>query len=658
MVALQEFEPLKPAERKLLDASLKGEPCSFGGARPSSATEENEVRADFLRFLALGGENRSAVHDSGIHIKGAFVTGAVNLDGATKVRPLWIKNCTIGGEFRFADAETKVVSLEGTAVSGIKGDGVMVDGSLLLRRTVIEGSLQLFGAEIGGTLSCTGCTIGGRVWKTQRLSADLETVTIGGNLEFRDGFRAHGLILLDNAEIGGTLDCTKGEFFAGFDDTRPANAGPWEPQLRRAMKCHRLNLKGSLYLRECVCDGEVSFSGAQIGGDIDCRNGQFQNTANGDGTALRLTRIDVAGNLYFSNGFEAKGKLQLNGAIVRGNIDCRGGAFSVPHEVSHDAAAFGQLFSQDAISLVNAKVAGALIIAPIEGKKEPPADFNGSLDFKSAQIHVLVDSPEAWPKRKHSNGLRNVIHLDGFTYERFGGSAPVDAKTRTSWLKRQPPAHLGRDFKPQPFEQLIKVLRDMGHPEEAQKLAMERQDFLIRRRLARWWAGPREAVDALAALLWAATGGLLIGHGYRPLRVLFIMGVVALACGFYFKLAAEQGVFAPRDSQVVLSADFAKCRPEAGGNWTECAAIAGRKFAEYPRFNPWVYSFNVLLPVIDLQQEKAWMPMRKEVNLTLGGRPVTIPGWGTNALVLAELMFGWVASLLAVAAFSGLVKTE
>ena len=658
MAALQEFEPLKPAERKLLEASLKGEPCSFAGARPSAATEENEVRADFLRFLALGGENRTAVHDSGIHIQGAFVSGAVNLDGATKVRPLWIENCTVGGEFRFADAETKVVSLEGTAVSCIRGDGVTVDGSLLLRRAVIEGSLQLFGAEIRGTLSCAGCTIGGRPWKAQRLSADLETVTIGGNLELRDGFRANGLILLDNAKIGGTLDCTKGEFFAGFDDTHSADAGRWDRSARRAMKCHRLNLKGSLYLRGCGCDGEASFTGAQIGGDLDCRNGQFQAARSGDTTALRLTRIELAGNLYFSSGFEAKGKVQLDGAIIRGNIDCRGGAFSVPHEISHDAAAFGETFSQDAVSLVNAKVAGALIVAPIEGKKEPPAVFNGSLDFKSAQIHVLVDSPEAWPKRKHSNGLRNVIHLDGFTYERFGGGAPVVADVRKAWLKRQPPAHLGRDFKPQPFEQLIKVLRDMGHPEEAQKLAMERQGFLIRRRLARWWAGPREAVNALAALLWAATGGLLIGHGYRPLRVLFIMGVVALACGFYFKLAAEQGVFAPRDSQVVLSAEFAKCRPEAGGNWTKCAAIAGRKFAEYPQFNPWVYSFNVLLPVIDLQQEKSWAPMQKEVSLTLGGRPVTIPGWGTNALVLAELVFGWVASLLAVAAFSGLVKTE
>jgi hypothetical protein len=658
MISLQAFEPLNPAELKLLDAALAGEPCSFGGARPSAASEANEIRAGFFRFLALGGENRKAVHESGLRIKGAFIGGAVNLDGARGVRPLWIEDCTIAGEFRFCDAETKVVSLERTAVSAIAGDGVMVDGSLLLRGATILGSLQLFGAEITGTLSCTGCTIEGKPWKSQRLAADLETVTIGGNLEMRDGFQAHGLILLDNSEIGGTFDCTGGRFFSGFNEARFEEGSRWDPGVRRSLKCHRLNIKGSLYLRDCGCDGEASFLGAQVGGDIDCRNGQFYSAANSDSDALRFTRVDAGGNIYLSAGFEARGKVQLNGIIVRGNIDCRGGIFTVPQSASHDAAAPGEAFAEDAISLVNAKVNGALIIAPIEGKAEQAAAFNGSIDFKSAHIHVLVDSPEAWPKRSKANGLRNVIHLDGFTYERFGGSAPVDASIRKQWLKLQPPAHIGRDFKPQPFEQLIKVLKNMGHPEEARRLAIERQWYLVRRRLAEWRCGLKGALGALGALIWALTGGLLIGHGYRPLRVLFIMGVVGLACGYYFRLAAGQGVFAPRDSQVFLADQFKDCRPEALGNWTKCREIAGKKFAEYPEFNPWIYSFNVLLPVVDLQQEKSWVPMRKEVQVEFAGRVLTVPDWGTNALVLAELVFGWVASLLAVAAFSGIVKTE
>ncbi len=646
--------PLKPAEQILLDAALRGKPCFFAPARPDAATPDNEVRADFLRFLALGGEHRKAVHESGLKIQGAFVDGAVNLDGATKVRPLWIQDCTVTGEFSFSDAETKVMSLDRTAVSGIRGDGVLIDGSLLLRETLIDGSLQLFGAEIAGTLSCSGCSIAGKPWRTQRLAADLETVTIGGNVEFRNGFRANGLILLDNSEIGGTLDCTGGSFFAGFGETRSERASRWDPAVRRTLKAHRLNLKGSLYLRDCGCDGELSFSGAQIGGDIDCRNGQFHSAGGSDSTALRLTRVEAGGNIYFSAGFEAKDKVQLNGALVRGNIDCRGGMFSVPHVLSHDAAAPGEAFSEDSLSFVNARVDGALIIAPFEGNGEPAAVFNGSLDLKSAHIHVLADHPDAWPKQTHSNGLRNVIHLDGFTYDRFAGNAPVEASVRKTWLKRQPPAHMGRDFKPQPFEQLIKVLKDMGHPEEARRLAIERQGFLIRRLLAKWRSGPLGPFRALGALIWAATAGLLIGHGYRPLRVLFIMIAVGLACGYYFKLAAGQGVFAPRDSQVFLHPGYQECR----GNWTKCAIAMRGKFDEYPEFNPWVYSFNVLLPVVDLQQEKSWSPMQKEVRFDLGGRSVLIPDWGTSAVVLTELVFGWVASLLAIAAFSGLVKTE
>jgi hypothetical protein len=661
MASLQDFEPLKPAEQKLLTVALIGKQCSFARTRPEAATESNEVRADFLRFLALGGEQRARVHESGLRIQGAYIEGAINLDGARKVRPLWIQDCTITGEFSFSDAETKVVSLDGTAVSSIRGDGVSIDGSLLLRRTIIDGSLQLFGAEITGTLSCAGCIIEGKRWRSQRMAADLTTVTVGGNVEFRSGFRANGLIQFDNSDIGGTFDCSEASFFAGFDETRSDQAGRWD-QAIRALKCHRLNLKGSLYLRDCDCEGELSFSGAQIGGDLDCRNGKFRRAGNGDATALRFTRIEAGGNIYLSLGFSAEGKVQLNGARVRGNIDCRGGTFLVPdNHMSQDFAARGEAFSEDAMSLVNAEVRGALIIGPLENKDGAAAAFNGSLDLKSAHVRVLVDDKEAWPKSpKRSKGsLRNVIHLDGFTYERFAGLAPIEANVRKTWLQCQPRAHLAWDFKPQPFEQLIKVLKDMGHPEEARRLAIERQGFLVRRRLAQWRTGPRGALRALGALISALTVGLLIGHGYRPLRVLFIMALVGIVFGYYFRFAAERGVFAPRDAQVFLQSDFNDCRPHAGGNWTTCADKVGGKFAEYPQFNPWVYSFNVLLPVVDLYQEKNWVPMQKEVRVDLGrGHSLTVPSWGTNALVLSELVFGWVASLLAVAAFSGLVKTD
>ncbi len=550
MVTLQDFVPLTPAEQRLLAVSPAGKQCSFSRTRPLAPAEDNLIRADFLRFLALDRDVAATVHDGSLRVQGAYIDGTVNLDGARKVRPLWIVDSTISGEFSFADADTKVVSLDRTAVSSIRGEGVKVDGSLLLRGTAIDGSLQLFGAEITAALSCTGCRIEGRHWRSQRLAADLTTVTVGGNVEFRGGFRANGLIHLDDSEIGGTFDCSDGKFFSGFDPEME-QASLWDVAVR-ALKCHRLNLKGSLYLRGCDSEGEMSFSGAQIGGDIDCRNGHFRGTGNGETAALRFTRIEAGGNIYLSSGFTAFGKVQFNGARVRGSVDCQGGAFSVPEGVvSRDFAAPGEAFSEDAMSLVNAEIGGALIIGPIPGKDDRAAAFDGSLDLKSAHIHVLADSPDAWPKETHSNGLRNVIHLDGFTYDRFGGSAPIDAETRVRWLLRQPAAHLHADFKPQPFEQLIAVLRSMGHPEEARRIAMRRQEFLLGRPFrpkparAAW-----NSLDATAFQIekfFLRIFGILLGHGYRPARLLWAMALIGALCGYYYKVAAEQGVFAPRD---------------------------------------------------------------------------------------------------------------
>jgi len=167
------------------------------------------------------------------------------------------------------------------------------------------------------------------------MAADLSTVTIGGNVEFRRGFIANGLILFDDSEIGGLFDCSEGNLRSGFDAMATGRADRWDRGIR-ALKCHRLNLKGSLYLRDCDCDGELSFSGAQIGGDLDCRNGRFRRAGNGDTDALRFTRIEASGNIYLSTGFQADGKVQLNGARVRGNIDCRGGTFSVPENLVSD----------------------------------------------------------------------------------------------------------------------------------------------------------------------------------------------------------------------------------------------------------------------------------------------------------------------------------
>ena len=163
---------------------------------------------------------------------------------------------------------------------------------------------------------------------------------------------------------------------------------------------------------------------------------------------------------------------------------------------------------------------------------------------------------------------------------------------------------------------------------------MKRQDYLIQRRLARCWAGPRETLDALTALLWLSPAGC--SSATATGRCAFCRSWARSGC---LRLLLQ----ARRRTRRVRAAQFAglplrSSSRTAGLKLTATGPNArtsqGKSSPNIPQFNPWVYSFNVLLPVVDLQQERSWVPMQKEVSFMLGGSPVTVPGWGTNAIVL------------------------
>jgi len=84
---------LLPAEDRLLAAVIKGERCSFLEEEALAALDRGlacvradektcksaPVRAEFLRFLALGGDAASPMHERGIEIAGAYVVGTLDL---------------------------------------------------------------------------------------------------------------------------------------------------------------------------------------------------------------------------------------------------------------------------------------------------------------------------------------------------------------------------------------------------------------------------------------------------------------------------------------------------------------------------------------------------------------------------------------------------
>src|SRR5262249_20355546 len=127
----------------------------------------------------------------------------------------------------------------------------------------------------------------------------------------------------------------------------------------------------------------------------------------------------------------------------------------------------------DALSCDGARVTGGVYLR--DGFRA-----EGTVDLSSAYAQDLADDDVARGKA----GATRLV-LDGFTYERLSRGAPTDAKTRTAWLRRQRPDHLSTDFRPQPFEQLAKVLTAMGHDGDARRIATLKQRLMIPVRVAR-----------------------------------------------------------------------------------------------------------------------------------------------------------------------------
>ena len=409
--------------------------------------------------------------------------------------------------------------------------------------------------------------------------------------------------------------------------------------LQRAVVARSVFLSGGF-----ETTGGVALVGAQIGGDLSCSGGSFSNIdaeGNSNGTTIWADRMTVAGSVFLSDGFTADGQTRFMNAHIGRNLHMDESSFTDEFEV-------GWRFAADGL-----EVEGKLFLRG--------SAFANGIDLATARVGTLVDSEDCWSK---SNNI-----LDGFRYDRIVG--PTEASSRIAWLKSQDEGHLNEDFKPQPWEQLIKVPREMGHGRDADEVAIAKQHALraakrIGTRAARtdFRYGWRRWLDAqwndlsndIAGGAHDAYGWLA-GYGYRPSRIILWMLGLWLASAFAFSTAAENGLMAP--SNPVLHAH------EAGGNvnvngcgvngdvgqshyWLRCPGMP----AEYTTFSPLGYAADMILPLVNLQQDVDWGPVISNAKGPLY--------WGTATRWLGwfDILFGWFASLMFVAIVGRLVERD
>ena len=437
------------------------------------------------------------------------------------------------------------------------------------------------------------------------------------------------------AQIGGSLECDGATFDGKAGDALSADGAV---------------IKGGVFLNKgFTATGQVRLLGAQIGGSLECDGATFDGKA---GDALSASGAVIKGSVFLNNGFTATGQVRLLGVQIGGNLECDGATFD--GKDGYALLADGMVVERALIfrNLVN----------PVNG-----------VSLVACHVGQLVDDFGSWGER---------LILDGFTYESIVGDAPTDAGARLAWLDKQPKIYTGLDgdgsnFKPQPWRQLAKVLREMGHAEDARQVSIE---FEVRLRKANLIGQTPKQWSKLRSLIYRNITRyghwlfwLFTGYGYRPLRLLTWMFGVWVFCAIFYWYAALEGVFAPSSPLVFQNPEYADCKPgfvtavpqdkvasavpsavQGEGNWYLCQKLP----EEYPAFSPLAYSLDVILPLVDLQQETSWSTLIPTPKNTWYQELVAICDLRhvTRLLLWFENLFGWLSSILLAAVVSGLTK--
>lgn len=91
---LGDFLPLSTAETKIVANLRSGDFDRLGdGLRPDWDDPARTVRAELLRFLILGSDHGFPMHEKGLSVSGARVTGILDLEGCRIPRDIRLKDC-------------------------------------------------------------------------------------------------------------------------------------------------------------------------------------------------------------------------------------------------------------------------------------------------------------------------------------------------------------------------------------------------------------------------------------------------------------------------------------------------------------------------------------------------------------------------------------
>ncbi|MBW1604033.1 oxidoreductase [Streptomyces sp. JJ66] len=424
---------------------------------------QRTVRARVIALLLLHGPPPLLGRVTSLQLRGALITGRLDLSGG-QVRPyVELKQCRFEDELLLTEGQVSTFRLVDCQVPRVEAARAGTDGDLHLARCTVPEGIRLTDASIGSDLLLNETTFGSG-HRLRAIAAD--GLNVGQDLQ-AGLMRCDGEVSLRGAQIGGSL------YLYGSVLRNRGRYALHAPEMHVARFAHCATAgPGTLYLMQSMTPP----LGTVHRGD----QAQAQDPAGGWLPPRQHQR------------FECTGGVKLD--------DCRFGDSLVI-----DQAVFTLRRDQE-VSLRRVQTP--------ELRFTPERPEHGRVVLSGATVGNLVDRQQSWP-------VRAGLWMAGFTYEQLIPVGPFPLADRLRWVAAATP-----EYSPGPYEQLATVLRNSGEDADARLvlLAKQRRRRETLSLAGKVWGylqdwtvayGYRPGLAALwMGVLWLAGTGFFSGH--RP----------------------------------------------------------------------------------------------------------------------------------------------
>lgn len=554
----------KEAERRVLDAIETRQVADFS----SLPAPERQLRAEFLQALISGSDAVQGELCCPLRIRGADVVGALRPPsganhGGRAALQFW--SCNFDSPVDLSGAEFLVLRFVDCRLPAFIGASLNIRADLDLSGSQFSG-VKDYESELSQVGTC---------------AIHLNHARIGGKLDLSSSnnsrFTTAGTVRLDGARIDGDVSLS-GAMLDG--------CGTPALSARSATIGGNVNLIPAAGHR-CEAFGETVFVAAQITGDLNCEAARLLNPG---GRALHCEDLKVESVFLTARTeaklpFEASGRLNFLTAVIGGSFFMTNARLAPGPDYQGVLRKNGPV----AVNLQQVRISNALALNNVGALDDttrevsvddPLVPVRGWFLLTGAELNSVLDNVETgWP-------ASGFLDLEGSSYNRIyhlGGGDLIARRIR--WLRRQFPGGKpsAASFRPQPYEELSRVLRRHGQTHEADAIAVEK----IRMRLAARIDGPWARL--LPRLLM-----LVSQHGYSTSRaVLSFLIFVLLGTAMYaIALFAFQQPFLP------VEAAPEPVTYQFGFGLLQVTATRGCAGLDVMQ-----YALDAALPVIDLGQD-------------------------------------------------------